>query len=76
MRIYSTANRSTSVAVLSLNYATNSHKQTQTVWSVFKEFAPPPPPPPTPPKTDRASHRAPGGAKNVLYTTKKCGLTK
>ena len=26
---------------------------------------PPPPPPPLPPKTDRASHRSPGGAKIV-----------
>ena len=25
---------------------------------------PPPPPPPPPPKTDRPSHKVPGGAKN------------
>ena len=29
----------------------------------------PPPPPPSPPKTDRPSHRAPGGAKNYNQGT-------
>ena len=53
------------ITAVAARLVTNTHTQTHTPHTHKDTRRAPPPLPPPPPETDRPSHRAPGGAKNV-----------